>query len=92
MQSVATGSYDAYNPDRSSLPRAESPPPLPGSTDTPGQAVEMDANPDPKVAGPYGGVLRDSDADVAGMVGLQQARSAGQERHNSDGSKYSNEE
>lgn len=80
--------YVAYpgNSDSSlDLPRAESPPPMPGlSGTTPlaiGQAVEMDAmtgspSHTPTGFGSYNngiGPLRDSDGDVAGMVGLQQS-------------------
>ncbi|WYZ39194.1 hypothetical protein EsH8_III_001108 [Colletotrichum jinshuiense] len=91
--------YDAYTPDRASLPRAESPPPLPG--DMPpsvGQAVEMDAATGSPAHPPQGfGQFRDSDADIAGMVGLQQN---GGNRHNpprhdtymSEGSRYSTDE
>jgi hypothetical protein len=91
-----TGGYAAYNPDTPSLPRAESPPPMSSAGDSGpiGQAIEMDAAP----AGHGGnynqyGNIRDSDVDVAGMVGLQQGRAP--ERHltyMSDASKYSNEE
>ncbi|KAH8802860.1 SUR7/PalI family-domain-containing protein [Xylogone sp. PMI_703] len=96
-----------FNNDRrrSSLPRAESPPPLPGLDDGPigqavelasptGEAVEMDATPTSPSRAPaqfgtqFGGV-RASDGDVAGMVGLQQQKL---ERHESEGSKYSQEE
>lgn len=87
--------YDSYNSDRNTLPRAESPPPLPEGTGTP--LAEMDASP----AGPTGNYaqpqapIRDGDTDVAGMVGLQQAR-AGSARptdsYVSEGSKYSAEE
>lgn len=73
--------YTPYNPDestRDSLPRAESPPPLSGlEHEGPvGQAVEMDATTGspsrtPAGFGQFGG-LRESDGDVAGMVGLQQ--------------------
>lgn len=80
--------YLAYpgNSDSSiDLPRAESPPPLPGfGNNIPpgiGQAVEMDAMTGSPSHTPVGfdefnnaqGTLRDSDADVAGMVGLQQS-------------------
>lgn len=92
MPSVSTGttgtsgSYQAYNPNRiSELPRAESPPPLPGmeESDAPpavGQAVEMNANTGSPAHPPqdFGHFpnqqIRDSDADVAGMLALQQAR------------------
>ncbi|KAK5654420.1 hypothetical protein OQA88_7330 [Cercophora sp. LCS_1] len=67
------GGYGGYNP-QNDLPRAESPPPLPGIDDGVAHRppVEMDAG-----AGgqqPYG--IRDSDADVAGMLALQQARTS----------------
>lgn len=88
-------SYNAYNPDIA-LPRAESPPPLPGTEPATigGRSIEMDAAPMPQrhEMGDYG-QLRDNDADVAGMVGLQQGRAP--ERHNtymSEGSKYSSDE
>ncbi|KAH8667655.1 SUR7/PalI family-domain-containing protein [Tricladium varicosporioides] len=75
---VSTQEYAAYNPDdsRSSLPRAESPPPLPEPEGPVGQAVEMDATTGspshaPKSFGQFG-PIRESDGDVAGMVGLQQ--------------------
>ncbi|KAI1079671.1 pali-domain-containing protein [Whalleya microplaca] len=100
-----TGTYGAYNPDSriSELPRAESPPPLPGTDDahvTPtGQAVEMDASTGSPAHPPQGfgqfNQLRDSDADVAGMLALQQARTSSVHRHEtfmSEGSKYSQEE
>ncbi len=79
MPSVSTGSFEAYNPERisSELPRAESPPPLPGvgGLALPDQAVEMDATTGlpPKGFGRFG-PIRDSDTDIAGMVGLQQGR------------------
>jgi hypothetical protein len=101
MPSAPTGTYDAYAPDGDDLPRAESPPPLPGIDDgvPSGRAVEMDAvstiSPGhaPQGFGQYG--IRESDADVAGMLALQQARTATAERHDtytSDVSKYSQEE
>jgi hypothetical protein len=97
---AAGGQYAAYNPDdaRSSLPRAESPPPLPGLAHegVVGQAVEMDATTGSPSTAPKGfgqfGQLRDSDADVAGMVGLQQQ---GIDRHQtvlSESSRYSSDE
>ncbi|KAF9772009.1 hypothetical protein IL306_010325 [Fusarium sp. DS 682] len=93
MPSVNT--YTAYSPE-STLPRAESPPPLPGTEPATvgGRAVEMDASPAVQRhdEGTYG-QLRDSDADVAGMVGLQQGQIP--QRHDtymSDGSKYSTDE
>ncbi|KAI1379186.1 pali-domain-containing protein [Hypoxylon crocopeplum] len=98
------GSFQAYNPDRASdLPRAESPPPLPGVDDAHrapvGQAVEMDASTGspahpPRGFGQFNNQLRDSDADVAGMLALQQARTSTQ-RHDtymSEGSRYSQED
>ncbi|KAI8675133.1 hypothetical protein NCS57_00413400 [Fusarium keratoplasticum] len=93
MPSVSAVSYTAYTPD-SALPRAESPPPLPGTQPATigGQAIEMDAAPTAQREG-ENGQLRDSDADVAGMVGLQQGRIP--QRHDtymSDGSKYSTDE
>ncbi|KAK2673598.1 hypothetical protein RAB80_011141 [Fusarium oxysporum f. sp. vasinfectum] len=93
MPSVNT--YTAYSPE-STLPRAESPPPLPGTEPATvgGRAVEMDASPAVQHhdGGTYG-QLRDSDADVAGMVGLQQGQIP--QRHDtymSEGSKYSTDE
>lgn len=75
--------YTPYNPEepsRDSLPRAESPPPMPGleNAGPVGQAIEMDAatgSPSraPTGFGQFGG-LRDSDGDVAGMIGLQQQK------------------
>lgn len=80
MNNVPGPGYDAYD-QQSDLPRAESPPPLPGVDDgiSRQQAVEMDAG----SRGPgqeagtfaqYG--IRDSDADVAGMLAMQQARTS----------------
>ncbi|KAK6085409.1 pH-response regulator protein palI/prr-5 [Seiridium cupressi] len=103
---TGTGSYEAYNPDRASdLPRAESPPPLPGMEDTNqqpfvGQAIEMDAKTGsparpPQGFGQFPNQLRDSDADVAGMLALQQARTNSPRRHDtytSEASKYSQDE
>lgn len=92
------------------LPRAESPPPLPGVDNTPqspviGQAVEMDAVTGSPSHTPVGfggynnapGALRDSDGDVAGMVGLQQSGlpahlMQGKDRVMSDTSFYSSDE
>ncbi|KAH8661867.1 SUR7/PalI family-domain-containing protein [Xylariales sp. PMI_506] len=106
---VGTSAYEAYNPDRASdLPRAESPPPLPGTEEPKpssgvgvvGQAVEMDAatgspaHP-PQGFGNFPNQLRESDADVAGMLALQQARTDSPKRHDtyfSEGSKYSQDE
>ncbi len=101
---ASTGNYEAYKPDRTSsdLPRAESPPPLPGmdgpDTRPPSRPVEMDASATAPKNG-YGqyGQIRDSDADIAGMVGLQQGvppPTAGP-RHEtlvSDVSRYSHDE
>ncbi|POR37585.1 pH-response regulator protein palI/RIM9 [Tolypocladium paradoxum] len=94
MPSLNNG-YAPYNPDNE-LPRAESPPPLAG-TETArgiGPAIEMDATPAeaPNTFGQYG-QIRDSDVDVAGMVGLQQGRPPGrQDTVMSDGSKYSTDD
>ncbi|KAK0733702.1 SUR7/PalI family-domain-containing protein [Lasiosphaeria miniovina] len=94
------GGYDSYNPDRDSLPRAESPPPLPGVDDgIPSRPVaEMDATSGNSPQGPqgfgqYG--IRDSDADVAGMLAMQQARTSTPQRHEtyvSEASNYSQQE
>lgn len=72
MGGAPGGGYSAFDPQRNSLPRAESPPPLPGIDDTPGprQPVEMDTG----AYAQYG--IRDSDADVAGMLAMQQARTS----------------
>ncbi|CAG8978347.1 hypothetical protein HYALB_00005934 [Hymenoscyphus albidus] len=95
----STSTYAAYNPDtddsRSSLPRAESPPPLPGSSEGPvGQAIEMDATTGspshpPKGHGQF--PLKDDDGDVAGMVGLQQQKMQ-RETLQSGPSRYSTED
>lgn len=92
------GSNHGSAMDNNDLPRAESPPPLPGQVPRGGQAIEMDAaplGPPPHAYGQHN-QLRDSDADVAGMVGLQQGRpmagAAGRETFMSDGSKYSTDE
>lgn len=85
--------YAAYNPDdsRSSLPRAESPPPM-GPV---GQAVEMDATTGSPSHAPQGygqfGSIRESDGDVAGMVGLQQQKMQ-RETIASESSRYSQDE
>ncbi|KAK0723796.1 SUR7/PalI family-domain-containing protein [Apiosordaria backusii] len=91
----SAGGYNAYNPgNRESLPRAESPPPLPGIDDgIPSQAVEMDATGSNRGVGQYG--IRDSDSDVAGMLAMQQARLSPGPRHDtyiSDTSTYSQDE
>jgi hypothetical protein len=93
------GQYATYNPDvdRASLPRAESPPPLPGleSEGPVGQAIEMDATTGSPSTSPRGfgqfGNIRESDGDVAGMVGLQQQRLQ-RETIQSETSRYSTEE
>lgn len=96
VSNVSSSGYDAYNPPRDEdLPRAESPPPLPGIDDNapPGQAVEMDATTGSPSNAPRGFGqfnIRDSDSDVAGMLALQQARTS--DRHMSDTSRYSQEE
>ncbi|KUI61993.1 pH-response regulator protein palI/prr-5 [Cytospora mali] len=85
MPGVATGgSYQAYTPGTdgtdSDLPRAESPPPLPGNEDlvAPASIHEMDASSSPShITQNYGGQFRDSDADIVGMVGLQQGLQEG---------------
>ncbi|KAF4902138.1 pH-response regulator protein palI/prr-5 [Colletotrichum fructicola] len=92
--------YEAYHPDRNSLPRAESPPPLPGDAPAPmvGQAVEMDARTGSPAQPPPGfGQFRDSDADIAGMVGLQQGggNRSNPQRHDtymSETSRYSQDD
>lgn len=95
-----SGGFAAYNggESRDSLPRAESPPPLPGDGPGPvGQAIEMDATTGspshaPKGFGQYGNNrIRDSDSDVAGMISLQQPN-VGVNRHISESSKYSSDE
>lgn len=98
------GQYSTYSTSEAggSLPRAESPPPLPG-IDTRGgpvgQAIEMDATTGSPSKAPQGfgnqyGTLRDSDGDVAGMVGLQQQKMNLPIRDTrvSDGSRYSTED
>lgn len=81
------------------LPRAESPPPLPGVDDAlPGQVVAMNATTgsagqQPGAFGQFG--VRDSDADIAGMLALQQARLTPGHPHDtftSDASRYSQDE
>lgn len=98
VSNVSSSGYEAYNPSRDELPRAESPPPLPGIDDgiRPGQAIEMDAAGGRSPANAPQGFgqfnIRDSDSDVAGMLALQQARTSGADRHMSDTSRYSQEE
>lgn len=94
---VSAGGYDAYDPSGEDLPRAESPPPLPGIDDgvPRGQAVEMDAASASPAHAPHGFGqfgIRDSDSDVAGMLALQQARTSAGDRHMSDTSRYSEDE
>lgn len=101
--------YVAYPGNQNmDLPRAESPPPLPGTGNTPppiGQAIEMDATTGSPSHTPVGfggynnmpGGMRDSDGDVAGMVGLQQSglpahMQQGKDRVISDTSFYSSSE
>ncbi|KAJ2977790.1 hypothetical protein NUW58_g7699 [Xylaria curta] len=102
---VNTGGYQPYRPnDADDLPRAESPPPLPGS-DPPasgavGQAVEMDAKTgspaqSPAGFGQFNNHIRDSDTDVAGMLALQEARTSSAQRgdtNTSEPSKYTQDE
>ncbi|KAI1193028.1 pali-domain-containing protein [Nemania serpens] len=96
------GGYQAYRPDDDDdLPRAESPPPLPGSElaapGSVGQAVDMDATTGspaqaPAGFGQFNNHIRDSDTDVAGMLALQEARTSSAQRHDtvmSETSKYS---
>ena len=95
----AADQYASYNSEdaRSSLPRAESPPPLPGLEHggAVGQAIEMDATTGSPSSAPTGfgqfGQLRNSDADVAGMVGLQQ-QNLGRQTVMSETSRYSSDE
>ncbi|KAI5860746.1 SUR7/PalI family-domain-containing protein [Durotheca rogersii] len=101
-----SSNYQAYNPSRTSeLPRAESPPPLPGIDDAherpAEQAVETGAPPTqnptqaPQDSGQFNDRIRDSDTDVAGMLALQQARASPAHRHDtymSEGSRYSVDE
>ncbi|KAI0118173.1 pali-domain-containing protein [Nemania sp. FL0031] len=110
MPSISTGvtntaGYQPYRPDDpNDLPRAESPPPLPGS-DLPesgsvGQAVEMNAATGspaqaPAGFGQFNNRIRDSDTDVAGMLALQEARTSSAQRHDtvmSEMSRYSQDE
>ncbi|KYK59808.1 hypothetical protein DCS_00942 [Drechmeria coniospora] len=87
------GGYDAYGSSQN-LPRAESPPPLGGPARgvvSAGAMAEMDAGPARARNGyvPYG----PGDADVPGIVGLQQPRAP--TRHDTMmtyGSKYSTDE
>lgn len=86
------GTYDADG----GLPRAESPPPLPGDElgASLNKAPTAVAEPPTEGANLYSqfGDLRDNDADVVGMVGLQQARGPGRpETYMTEGSVYSTE-
>lgn len=91
LPSVATGNtYEAYNPNKEEdLPRAESPPPLPGTEDKFAAPVnEINSRTgSPSQAQQF----RDSDADIMGMVGLQQGRATPAQRHDTymSGSHYS---
>lgn len=95
MPNLGTGAYDNYPPsERSSLPRAESPPPLPGTggQQQTAEVAEMDGTPmGNSFGGRFGvGAIRDSDTDVAGMVALQQPPRLGDQRlSDGSGSKYS---
>lgn len=85
---------NAYNPYTSDLPRAESPPAM---TSQPGQAIEMDGTTTATALTTESttqlGTIRDSDTDVAGMVGLQGGyNQRTTDSYMSDGSRYSNEE
>lgn len=106
MATVSSGSYEAYQPpQQDALPRAESPPPLPGEPEPapPRAEAEMDAaaavptgrsSRSPGADGQFGRI-RDSNADIAGMVGLQQGTSSNLQRHDaymSDGNKHSDDE
>ncbi|KAI0547575.1 pali-domain-containing protein [Xylaria curta] len=96
MPSMSTGvtntsGYQPYRPDNADdLPRAESPPPLPGTdlsaSGTVGQAVVMDATTgspaqSPTGFGQFNNHIRDSDTDVAGMLALQEARTSSAQQH-----------
>ncbi|KAG5931318.1 hypothetical protein E4U53_001826 [Claviceps sorghi] len=77
-------------------PRAESPPPLPGHAMVNVPAIEMDpASLAPPASFGHHKQLRDSDEDVAGMVGLQQHRAmvaGARDTFMSDASRYSTDE
>ncbi|KAG6038819.1 hypothetical protein E4U41_003625 [Claviceps citrina] len=82
---------DAYD-----LPRAESPPPLPGHAMRDASAIEADAAPlpVPNMLG-HQKQLRDNDEDVADMVGLQQHCGMTDGRRDTfmtEGSRYSTDE
>ncbi|AEO54937.1 hypothetical protein MYCTH_2298153 [Thermothelomyces thermophilus ATCC 42464] len=80
VSNASSSGYEPYNPSREEdLPRAESPPPLPGIDDgiSSTQPVEMDAStPSPSNA----------------PQGLQPARAPSADRHMSGSSRYSQEE
>jgi len=95
MPNLGPGGYDYSASERSSLPRAESPPPLRGPVvpQRMGELAEMDGTPTANGFGQRFGVgtIRDSDTDVAGMVALQQPPRVGDPRlSDGSGSKYSN--
>ncbi|KAK3336897.1 SUR7/PalI family-domain-containing protein [Cercophora scortea] len=69
-----------YNQELDDLPRAESPPPLP-------ELDDARAPPQSYGQGQYG--IRDSDADVAGMLAMQQARVS---TYRTEGGNYGQEE
>lgn len=97
MPNVSTSNgYEAYNPGNreEELPRAESPPPLPGTLDNIAapQASGIGARQGSPAQGQQ---FRDSDADIMGMVGLQQGRSTTPARRHDtylSGSHYSQPE
>lgn len=83
MPNVATaGNYQAYHPGMDNdLPRAESPPPLPGTEAVIAPVSIHDMNPPSSPSHnqeDYAGQFSDSDADIVGMVGLQQGLQEGQ--------------
>lgn len=93
---AAPGGYGAYG---SPYPRAESPPDMTSTVSSqPGQAIEMEGTTmATAISGPTTNytAVRDSDSDVAGMVGLQQGYGANRQptdSYMSEGSKYSNDE
>ncbi|KAL2172609.1 hypothetical protein VTG60DRAFT_4728 [Thermothelomyces hinnuleus] len=80
VSNASSSGYEPYNPSREEdLPRAESPPPLPGIDDgiSSTQPVEMDASTHSPSNAPQG---------------LQPARAPSAERHMSGSSRYSQEE
>lgn len=80
MNDANPANYEAYRPNdvEADLPRAESPPPLPDTVNTEPsvQAIEMDASSPSTQPGEQPGPFRESDADIAGLVGLQQKRTS----------------